>query len=339
MHTEDRDSILRLAFGVTLAFGLGLVLDWPLAYIGAVFAALFLQAPIGLPLAAFGKLFVFSIGLMLISFVLSAVFAPYSVVFLILVAIGIILSFVWSVSGAGVLPGVIALMGALMIPNLLLQSQDLALVLVFWIPLNLFFAGCVSTLMFTLIPAAPPSATAQKKAQAATDFDRARRITRMSLVTVPFAIVFFLSGSSALLVLFFVALLSQQLAAMPSAGTTVAKAMLTANMLGAGVAIVCYEINVIAPVLVTPILLCLLFCLTLGALGKTKIPLAAAAGSAITTAIVIYGGTIAPYSDDADIKSIVRVAQVATAAFFVIIAYVVVDEFLPEQKQKDTQTA
>ncbi|MBO9451236.1 DUF2955 domain-containing protein [Tropicibacter sp. R16_0] len=339
MRTEDRNSIRRLAFGVTLAFGLGLLLDWPLAYIGAVFAALFLQAPVGLPLAAFGKLFVFSIGLMLISFILSAVFAPYSVVFLMLVAIGIILSFVWSVSGAGVLPGVIALMGALMIPNLLLQSQDLAFVLVIWIPLNLFFAGCVATLMFTLIPAAPPSQAAQKQAQAAPDFDPARRIFRMSMVTVPFAMVFFLSGSSALLVLFFVALLSQQLAAMPAAGKAVAKAMLTANLLGAAVAIICYEINVIAPVLVTPILLCLFFCLTLGTLGKSGTPLAAAAGSAITTALVVYGGTIAPYSDDADVKSLVRVAQVATAAIFVILAYVVVDEFWPEKKQQEAQTA
>ncbi|SLN72966.1 hypothetical protein TRL7639_04382 [Falsiruegeria litorea R37] len=337
MRTEAHNSVLRLAIGVTAVFGLGLLFGWPLASIGAVFAALFLQAPVGLPVAAFGKLFVFSVGLMMISFILSSVFAPYAVVFLILVAIGIILSFVWSVSGAGVLPGVIALMGALMIPNLALQSQDLALVLVFWIPANLFFAGCVSTLMFTLIPAQPPSQEAQKKAQAAQDFDRNRRIMRMTLVTVPFAMWFFLIGSSALLVLFFVALLSQQLAAMPAAGKTVAKAMLTANLLGAAVSIICYEINVIAPVLATPILLCFFFCFALGALGKSGTPLAAAAGSAITTALVVYGGTIAPFSDEADVKSITRVLQVASAACFVILAYVVVDEFWPEKKQQPAE--
>ncbi|WP_170476188.1 DUF2955 domain-containing protein [Ruegeria arenilitoris] len=333
MRIEDRRSILRLAFGVTGVFSLGLFLGWPLAVVGAVFAALFLQAPAPLPLAAFGKLFVFSIGLMFISFLLSSIFSPYPLVFLIFVAIGIILSFVWSVSGAGVLPGVIALMGALMIPNLALQSQDLALVLVFWIPMNLFFAGFASTLMFVLIPAEPPS-EAQTKNAAQQDFDPHRRIVRMSLVTVPFALVFFISGASALLVLFFVALLSQQLAAMPSAGTTVAKAMLTANFLGAAVSIICYEINVIAPIFLTPVLLCFLFCLTLGVLGKSQIPLAAAAGSAITTALIVYGGSIAPFSDEADVKSITRVLQVAGAAFFVIIAYVVVDEFWPERNKR-----
>ncbi|CAD0186884.1 hypothetical protein RUESEDTHA_03795 [Ruegeria sp. THAF57] len=334
MRIEDKHAVLRLALGVTGVFALGLFLGWPLAVVGAVFTALFLQAPAALPLAAFGKLFVFSIGLMFISFLLSSVFAPYPVVFLVLMAIGIILSFTWSVSGAGVLPGVIALMGALMIPNLVLQSQDLALVLVFWIPMNLFFAGFVSTLMFVLIPAAPP-AEAQKKAVADQDFDPNRRIFRMSMVTVPFAIAFFLYGASALLVLFFVALLSQQLAAMPAAGKTVAKAMLTANLLGAAVSIICYEINVIAPVILTPVLLCFFFCIVLGALGKSQTPLAAAAGSAITTALIVYGGSVAPFSDEADVKSITRVLQVASAAFFVITAYVVVDEFWPERKQRN----
>ncbi|MFA3917063.1 DUF2955 domain-containing protein [Ruegeria hyattellae] len=333
MRIEDRHSILRLAIGVTGLFSLGLLLGWPLAVVGAVFAALFLQAPAALPLAAFGKLFMFSIGLMFISFLLSSIFAPYPVVFLIMVAIGIVLSFVWSVSGAGVLPGVIALMGALMIPNLVLQSQDLALVLVFWIPLNLLFAGFASTLMFVLIPAQPP-ADAKPKGTPKQDFDPQRRIVRMSLVTVPFALAFFVSGASALLVLFFVALLSQQLAAMPAAGKTVAKAMLTANLLGAAVSIICYEINVIAPIILTPILLCFFFCLTLGTLGKSQVPLAAAAGSAITTALIVYGGSIAPFSDEADVKSITRVLQVASAAIFVIVAYIVVDEFWPERKRQ-----
>ncbi|WP_254436570.1 DUF2955 domain-containing protein [Ruegeria arenilitoris] len=338
MRTEDRNAVYRLALGVTAVFSLGLFLGWPLAVVGAVFTALFLQAPAALPLAAFAKLFIFSIALMFVSFLLSSVFAPYPVVFLILVAIGIILSFIWSVSGAGVLPGVIALMGALMIPNLVLQSQDLALVLVFWIPLNLLFAGFVSTLMFTLIPAAPQNAT-QAKAASAADFDKHRRIVRMSLVTVPFALAFFVAGASALLVLFFVALLSQQLAAMPAAGKAVAKAMLTANLLGAAASIICYEVNVIAPVILTPILLCFFACVTLGALGKSQIPLAAAAGSALTTVLIVYGGSISPFSDEADVKSITRVLQVASAALFVIIAYVVVDEFWPEKKRENPVNA
>ncbi|WP_145975876.1 DUF2955 domain-containing protein, partial [Ruegeria atlantica] len=242
MRTEDQRSVTRLALGVTGVFSLGLFLGWPLAVIGAVFAALFLQAPTALPLAAFAKLFVFSIGLMFISFLLSSIFSPYPLVFFILVAIGIILSFMWSVSGAGVLPGVIALMGALMIPNLVLQSQDLALVLVYWIPLNLLFAGFVSTLMFALIPGEPQTG-AQKKAATQPSFDSHRRIVRMSLVTVPFAMAFFISGASALFFLFFVALLSQQLAAMPAAGPSLSSSLLPPLLLRPSFSIFCSFIN------------------------------------------------------------------------------------------------
>lgn len=336
MHTEVRRAILRQTIGTTGVFSLGLILGWPLAVVGAVFTALFLQAPAALPVKVTLKLFVFALLLMLTSWIVSSIIAPYPVVFLGAICIAIILSFTWTVAGAGVLPGVLALMAAMMVPNLVLQSKELALVLVGWIPANLMIAGFVSGLMFTILPAAPPSAAQQAqqmKAEKEEDFDRYRRILRMSLVTVPFAMTFFLLGWSALLVLFFVALLSQQLAAMPAAGKTVAKGMLLANILGAAVAILSYELNVIAPHIITAILLCFLFCLMLGTLAKSDHPLAAAAGSALTTALIIYGGSVAPLSDDADVKSITRVLQVGMALFFVIIAYVVVDEFWPERSK------
>lgn len=335
MLTEERRSIARLTFGTTGVFTLGLILGWPLASIGAVFTALFLQAPVGLTLKVSGKLFAFALIVMVFSWLLSSILLPYPVVYLAVVCISIVMSFAWSLAGAGLLSGVLALMAAMMVPNLVLQSKDLALVLAAWIPVNLLIAGFTSGLMFTLLPAKPPVAT-QKSQQSAPEFDKGRRMLRMSLVTVPFALAFFVSGGTALLVLFFVALLSQQLAAMPAAGKSVAKAMLTANLLGAAVAILCYEINVIAPSIVTPALLCLLLCLGLGTLGKSNSPLAPAASSAITTALIVYGGSIAPFSDEADVKSMTRVLQIASALFFVILAYVVVDEFWPEKERRTT---
>ncbi|MDV7144862.1 DUF2955 domain-containing protein [Tropicimonas sp. TH_r6] len=331
MHTEERRSILRLTFGTVGVFGLGLLLDWPLSFIGAVFAALFLQAPAAMPIKVALKLFVFATLLMLVSWLAFSLLAPYPLVFLGGVAIAIVLSFGWSIAGAGILPGVLALMAAMMIPNIIVQSEELALVFVAWIPANLLIAGFASALSFTLFPAEPVAAGGAKPKKAKQDFDPVRRLVRMSMVTVPFALAFFLFGWSALLVLFFVAILSQQLAAMPAAGKGVAKAMLTANMLGAGIAIVFYEINVIAPSVVTAILLAVFLCVALGALSKSKHPLAPAAGSALTTVLVVYGGSIAPFSDEADVKSIVRVVQIGLSAMIVIVAYTVVDEFLPER--------
>ncbi|MCA0871522.1 DUF2955 domain-containing protein [Seohaeicola saemankumensis] len=331
MPTEDRRAILRLTFGTAGVFGLGLLLDWPLAFIGAVFTALFLQAPAAMPVKVAAKLYVFAILLMFASWILFSLLAPYPVVFLGGVAVAIVLSFTWSIAGAGILPGVLALMAAMMIPNIIVQSEGLALVLVAWIPANLLIAGFASALSFAVFPAAPVAAGA-KVEKPPPDFDPVRRLVRMSMVTVPFAMGFFFFGSSAILVLFFVALLSQQLAAMPAAGKKVAAGMLTANLLGAGIAMVFYEINVIAPSVVTAILLSVVLCVTLGTLSKSDHPLAPAAGSALTTVLVVYGGSIAPFSDEADVKSIVRVVQIGLAALIVIVAYTVVDEFLPERR-------
>lgn len=192
--------------------------------------------------------------------------------------------------------------------------------------------------MFLLIPVKAQAAP-KNAAETAKDYDPMRRLIRMSLVTVPFALVFFISGSSALLVVFFVALLSQQLAAMSGASKTVGKAMLLSNSLGALVAIVCFEINVMVPNIVTPAILCMLLCLSLGALGKSKSKLAPAAGSAITTALVIYGGSIGPFADEADAKSITRVLQIGSAVLFVVVGFIVVDEFLPERKKPEAKKA
>lgn len=332
MPTEDYKSIVRLAIGTTGVFTLGLFMGWPMAFIGALFTTLFLQAPGPMPPKVSVKLFVFAFLVMLVSWVLSSILAPYPVVFLAVVCIAIISSFNWTLSGAGMLPGILALMAAMMVPNLVFESQQLAFVLVTWVPINLLIAGFVSALMFLIIPVQSVAGAPPKPAQTDQDFDSLRRLLRMSLVTVPFALLFYISGSAALLVLFMVALLSQQLAAMTGAGKNVGKAMLLSNTLGAVLAILCFEINVIAPSIVTAGLLCLLLCLGLGALGKSNSKLAPAAGSAITTALVVYGGSIGPFADEADAKSVTRVLQIASAVFFVILAYIVVDEFLPERK-------
>ncbi len=336
MRTEDYRSIVRLAVGTSAVFTIGLLLGWPMAFIGALFTTLFLQAPGPMPPKVSVKLFTFALLVMLFSWMVSSVLVPYPVVFLAAVCLAIMASFTWSLSGAGILPGVLALMAAMMVPNVVFQSQDLALVLVAWVPINLLIAGFVSALMFLLIPAEAQTAP-QKAKDAAKDFDPVRRLIRMTLVTVPFALIFFISGSSALLVLFFVALLSQQLAAMTGAGKTVGKAMLLSNSLGALVAIICFEINVVVPNIVTPAILCLLLCFLLGALGKSKSKLAPAAGSAITTALVIYGGSIGAFADEADAKSVTRVLQIGSAVLFVVVAFIVVDEFLPERMKREAK--
>ncbi|MBE1283969.1 MAG: DUF2955 domain-containing protein [Rhodobacteraceae bacterium] len=341
LSPDDRNFILRLTCGAGGLFAVGLVLGWPMAVVGAVFSALFLQGPAAPPVKAALSLAFLSLWTMSLSFVLSSALAPYPVVFLAAIAIGIFLSYAWSLAGAGMLHGILTLMAVLMVPNLVLQSPDLTLVLVTWVPLNLLIAAFTAMLMFELFPAAPPQPGAAAAAPQASEFDRKRRMLRMSLVTVPFALTFFVIDSSYILTLFFVAILGQQLAAMPAAGPKVAKTMLLANAMGAAFAIVSNELTVMAPVLITAMVLGVLVCLTLGSMMKSGKPSAALAGSALSTFLIIYGGTIAPFADDADTKAIDRILQVGAACLFVILAYLVIDEFLPERQksEKPAETA
>ncbi|RYH10540.1 DUF2955 domain-containing protein [Tropicimonas sp. IMCC6043] len=321
---------IRRAFGITAVFAAGLFLGWPMAVVGAVLTALLLRAPAALSLSAILRLVLVTAGMSLLSWLLFSALLPYPAVYLGAMSVGVVLSFAWVVSGAGTVAGVLALLATMLLPNVILMSRDLGLTLAVWIPLNLLIAGIVSGLAFSLFPTSPSDAPA-RQAQEQADFRPARRITRMSLVTLPFALVFFLSGSSAVLVLFFVALLSLQLAATPDAGPAVARAMLRSNALGAAVAVLCYELTVVAPSEVTPVLLCLLTCLSLDALARSEHPFAPYAGSAITTALIVYGGSIGPFADEADVKGITRVLQIAGAALYVNLAYIVVDAFWPEE--------
>ena len=174
MLTEDYRPVVRLAIGTTVVFTLGLLMGWPLAFIGALFTTLFLQAPGPMPPKVSLKLFTLALLLMAVSWVLSSILAPYPLVFLAVVCIAIMMSFTWSLSGAGILPGVLALMAAMMIPNVVFQSQELAFLLATWIPVNLLIAGYTSALMFLIIPV-KEQAIPQKKSIPKQELNRMAR--------------------------------------------------------------------------------------------------------------------------------------------------------------------
>lgn len=324
---------LRLALGTSAAFALALVLGWPLATFSAVFVALFLQGPAVMPPPAFWRLFQQAVVFLAASWLVSSVLAAYAVPLLIAIALAVAISFRWSTTGAGMLSVVLALMASLMIPNLVITSKDLTLILVIWIPANLAVAWLWTVFLFWLLPASTgPAARAAAAAAAAPRPDPGRLVLRMSLVTIPFAMLFFLSGSGMLITLFFVAILSMQLAAARGAGPAVARGMLKANLIGGIAAIIAYEITAIAPLMLVAMLAVTLAALTLARWFVSEHADSALAGSALTTLIIVYGGAISPFTGDADVKMLDRLWQVGFALGFVLLAYLVVDALVPLDK-------
>ncbi|CUH51320.1 DUF2955 domain-containing protein [Shimia marina] len=319
---------LRLAVGVGGHFALAILLGWPLATICTVFVTLFLQAPGPMPPKAIKGLFMMAVVFLTASWVISSALSPYPVAFLLGLALAVASAFYWSTKGTGMLAVVLALMAALMLPTLVLTSQKLALILVIWVPLNLVLAWLWTVAMFHLFPPTPSGVAAAQKPPA-PHHDPSRLVWRMSLVTIPFAFYFYLVGSGALVTLLFVAILSQQLSAATAAGPTVARGMLKANVLGGIAAMICYELTVIAPLMLVALLAFATAAFVFARWFVSGRADASLAGSGLTTTVILFGGSIAPFGDDADVALVDRLLQIGNALMFVLIAYVVVDAFFP----------
>ncbi|MEM8570484.1 MAG: DUF2955 domain-containing protein [Pseudomonadota bacterium] len=317
---------LRLGLAPAIVFSLGLILDWPVFYLAAVFAALFCQAPAPMPLASGLRLLLVAAFFLASALLLASVLEPYPVVFLAGVAIGLGVTLRAAVRGANTLIVVLAMLAALLIPFLVKISSDLAGLIAFWLVINMSVALLVSWAAFALFPSATPPKP--KPQESSAEFDPGRRLARMCLVTIPFAMVFFLIESDAALVLIFAAILATQLAASTAAGPLVAKGMMAANLLGGLAAVLVYEALVMAPFLPLAILLILSASLCFAdrfAAGD------ALAGSALTAVLILVGGSLGPISDGAEVKMLTRLWQIGLALAYILSAFVLVDRWLPEK--------
>ncbi|SDI20068.1 hypothetical protein [Aliiruegeria lutimaris] len=324
-----------MALGVWMPFVLGMAFTWPFAFVGAVFAALFLQAPSPPSPKAGGILIATAFALLLMGFGVFSVLLPYPASFFLVQVLLIGWGFSLSVSGKSPLLVILVLMEALMMPYLARLSLDIAWTLALWLPINMGIALLSCWTVFALFPSAVQNVdTAATTAETPPPFDPERRLLRMMLVTLPFVALFILFDSGAILSLIFVAILAQQLAASTGAGPAVAKGMLLANIAGGLVAIFYYELVVMDTQFGFMALVSGLLCLGLARWFTSGHATAPLAGSALSTALVLFGGAMAPFGGDVEGKMLSRLIQVGTALVWVLAAFVAVDYFLPEREKR-----
>lgn len=323
---------LALRQGLTPAvlFGTGLILNWPVFYLAAVFAALFTQAPAPMPTAAGLRLLALAAVMFLAAWAISVLLLPYPVVLLAAIALGLGLAFRAAVNGANMLVIVLAMLAVLLIPFLARISAGLAGSISVWLVVNMGLALVASRVAFAVFPAASPQPTKSEPGPSA--FNPDRRLARMCLVSIPFALVFFVIDSGAALVLIFVAILTAQLTASTAAGSVVAKGMMIANVAGGAVAVLIYEALVMAPFL--PLAILLVFCACLFFSGRA-VSGDALAGSALTTVLILVGGSLGPISDGAEEKMLTRLWQIGLALSYILVMFVIVDRWLPERKEEE----
>jgi hypothetical protein len=331
----DTPAALRLALGVAVIFILGMALEWPFAFVAAILAALFLQAPAAPALRSGARLVGLSFGLLLFGYGLFSALLPFPAIFMIAQLLLLIWAFSLSVTGNSPLIVVIALIESVMMPFLVLQSLDVALIFAIWLPMNMGVALLATWTAFALFPA--PERTrgaAAANADAVPSFDPMRRLLRMTLVTAPFVFAFFLLQGGAVLTLLFVAILSFKLASSTSDGPKVAGIMLLANAVGGIAAVVAYELVVIETHFLFMAVIVLLLCCLLSVWVYSEAASAALAGTALSTALILLGGAMAPFGDAVEFKMLDRLVQIAAALAWVLTSFVVVDRLLPERPPK-----
>ena len=105
---------LRLALTPWAVFSAGMIWGMPLAFVGAVFAAIFCLDRKPLPVRYGWALFYKSALVMLVALGLSAVLLPYPVVYLVAICVGVLLAYRLQLKSGDLLLSVFAVIAALL---------------------------------------------------------------------------------------------------------------------------------------------------------------------------------------------------------------------------------
>lgn len=324
---------LRLAVGIGLAFGIGQLVGWRMAFLAPILATLLLKAPqhpsakvgIGLVLIITGT---FGVALVVILPLLQ-----FPLPALLITVLALYWTFYLGNLGAPALAVLMMLIALTLVPVLGLESVDLSFEVAGGLAQAGFMAVVFSWLAFALLPAAPLSTTPSNRADTTThDKKQAMHAAWVSTaVTAPVVVVFLNFGLSAyILVLVFITLLAMQ----PdlTAGIKGGMGLVTGNILGGAIAIVVYELTVLLPNLLFLTLLIVLVCLLLGPRIFAGGATGALCGTALTTVLLIVGMTVSPIGPEADAKFYSRIVQIAAAALYVVAALVLIEGFLKRRR-------
>ena len=325
---------LRLALAPWIVFSLGIVTNLQLAFIGSVFAALFTLGLKPVPVSYGIALLTKSAAILLLAWGLSIWFLPYPVVFLIFVCLGVLLAYRLQIKTGDLLLSVFAVIAALLVPFLARMDPELAGTIAYWLIANVAVAMIVSWLVFLVLPELDASEQGTKKAADETNVtDAELQMLRLAAVVIPFVFFAFVFDFITPFVLVFVAIQSSQFVADTSSQSRASWDMLTANMIGGIAAVLVYELLVAVPFL--PFVLVTLFA-ALAWFSRQFIAGDTRIVSAITAFLILIGGTLMPFSDDAQTKMIFRLWQLGAAFAYLSLAFAIVDRFAPERLSKTT---
>ena len=325
VFSEPKDiRAVRYAVGSTLAMAIAMGFQWNLSFLVPVLSLSFLATPKTRPNFRTGTVFVSVIAVAcLTGLFLGRYLIPYPLVFLPFAGLLLLRVFYAQQSGRSPLLTTWLLIALLLIPLVIMMSPQLANLIALGIVFDAAVTIALVMFVYWLFPEPEASRSAVAPATAdkprPTADERFQNAMLSTLVVWPVMVLFYMfQWTGSVLILIFVALLSQQPAF--AKNWQAGKALIIGNVVGGVVAIAFYELLVTMPEFGFLLLLTLLTGLVFGARVFSGKPMAPLYGMAFSTVLLVIGSTTSS-EGDAGSKVYSRVIQMMLAVLYVVAVF------------------
>ncbi len=317
--------LLRYVLGITFILFITSVLAYPLSYLTTVLALGYIAPGVKPITIKQGLLFILIlIVINLITFMFSAYFKDYPLVFMPLLCLGIL--WLYYTNKLPKMVKLFAVISLLVIPLISLEPQGISGFIAVNLVMNAFMAIGLTYLIFLVFPwsKADQEFVKSKSAISLNENARFNYSKNILFLLLPALLLFFIFKlSGGLLVLIFIAILSMNPAlANAKAGTV----LIVANILGGVFAIFAYKLLVIVPLLTFLLLLTLSVGWLFGSKLFSNNKMAAIFGTGFSTFLLILGSVT---SSGADAGSEVwsRLVQISIAVIYVVVGFGIINYF------------
>ena len=326
-RAHDRRT-LRLGIGVTITFLIALLYDWTLAYLAPIFVAPMLQAPVGPSLGTAARMLLGTFVVFVCGLYAAGLSQVYPAFFLMALFPALFWTFRFGLRGGSVLITLFILCGLILLPLMagtrIEVGRNVALSFVQDIAVSL----AVTMVMYALIPPLPTEPMAKPKPVLPPD-EVTRRAALLTVITGSYAALYLSFGWSNVHTPIYIALYVSSLDL--SRGSAAAKGILAANVAAGLLAMLLYQLTMMAPYVPFVAVMILTVNLVLARMITSKAPWARLASFALSVVMILYGSSIRPFSDGGGSNFADRFGELAMAAVWAIGALIILETYFPKR--------
>lgn len=314
---------MRLALGVCMAFALGQLIGWPLAHLASPLTAMLLLEPAPQSTASARTILRVASLAMLANFLIALFLLPYLPVMILAIALVLYRFYIFiQVSNAPGLSIIGALVGSIIVPVLVHQMPEIAVVASIGLLADFATAILASWTAFVLIPA--PDSPPESSHEPPPLEEVVPTAATLALVMTPLLATFLVFGWTKVLVLAYAAIFATSMSATGSLEKGWGKVI--ANLVFGGVgALLLYEVFVMVPsvpfMIATVFSACAFYAFRIFGGG----PSSEYWSSGFLGFLILLGGAL--LADDVVVSAniIARAVQLCAAAAYVVLAFSVVE--------------